>query len=479
MQTWQWVVLAILTGLVFWPALTTPFVQDDYCFLERSLEPHRLPEGFTELRKLHSFRPLSTDLTFTGLYLLFGRNAPAFHLVSLLLHLAVAGVLYAVLLRLGVSRGGGAIGAVLFLLHPMNLWTLTWSSCLQELTSTAAGYGCLLLGLKSVESSASGKWTWIAAASLVAALLCKESAVVYAVILAALLLGRRTDLRRSARALLPSLVVTAVYLAYRLHLGGIPESGLYRMGVGGFVWTHVADHAGWAGSVLLAPVWIALSFAPGAAPATSLSSELPTFAPVAAPALAAVLVFGLLVRNPPTGGRLFAVGVFWWLASLLPVLFLSNHHYAYYGYASFGGLLLAARPLLERFAARLDRHRWIAWVLVAFLLGGTHAETRLFSRMHYLPNRARLVERIGQSLVREVPRPPAKSVFYLAGLPENSSWFVGRERPTSSALRVFYRDPTLESRRAPLGVRPGPIPGRATFVFEYAERRLHRVAVGE
>ncbi len=376
MRTWQWVVLAILTGLVFWPVLTTPFIQDDYVFLERALEPHRLPERFTELRSLHSLRPLSTDVPFTFLYALFGRNAVPFHLLGLVIHLLAARILWGVLLAAGVSKRATSLGTVLFLFHPIAVWVLMWSSCMQELMSTAFGLLCLLLGLKAIDARRVWLLAALAGVSLAVALLSKETAVVFPGILVILLLTSGVRFGRMLRLASPSWIIAAGYLVYRFGLGGIPMETQYEMRAGLFALLRLADHLAWGGLSLVTPLWILVAALPAIPEAVAMKSDLPTLRPVLTLLTLAVLILAAIrARRSGSSGRVVG-GLLWWVAGFLPVIFLSVKHYGYYGYASLGGLILAGSPLLENLPAVPARRKILVDLLALGVLLGTHFQAR-------------------------------------------------------------------------------------------------------
>jgi tetratricopeptide (TPR) repeat protein len=85
-----------------------------------------------------------------------------FHAVSLACHILTAILVYACLIRLGVSSWGAFFGTGVFLFHPVQVEGLAWASLLKDLMATAFCSAALLLYLTYVDSKAEGKAKGIA-----------------------------------------------------------------------------------------------------------------------------------------------------------------------------------------------------------------------------------------------------------------------------------------------------------------------------
>ncbi|GJM20263.1 MAG: hypothetical protein DHS20C15_01780 [Planctomycetota bacterium] len=109
------------------------------------------------------------------------------HVGTLLLHALASLAFFALMLRLGLKRGAALLGATLFALHPVHAEPVSWLSGRMDVGATAAGLLGLLALLSASRHSAAGAPSGVrpqlvdvgAAALFVAALLCKETGVVF------------------------------------------------------------------------------------------------------------------------------------------------------------------------------------------------------------------------------------------------------------------------------------------------------------
>ncbi len=129
------------------------------------------------------FQPLAWNLLWIQTRFATG-HADLFHVVSAVLHAAIAGGVFAFTLRLA-ARGGQTenptlllcttLGALFFALHPLRVETVAWASCQPYLWS--AGFGMLALWFYWNAADATGKAkrsaTRYAAAFFLAGVLCK------------------------------------------------------------------------------------------------------------------------------------------------------------------------------------------------------------------------------------------------------------------------------------------------------------------
>lgn len=321
---WRWGVFASLAGVaVFAPSLFNGFVYDDihnvvnnphiksWLFLESIWTD---PQANSGLSKLYpTWRPLRL-MSWLLDYQVAGLAAWWYHLVNVVLHGAVVGLLFAVMRRLGIGAPAAAIGALVFAVHPVQTETVLWIKERDGLLCHAL----LLLGIWW----ALGRHLWQVPAALLAftaALLSKESAVAAGPVLVLLagcewMRGERDPARWRRWVLLlgGAFAVTVAYLAVRStimgsvgqmdrHLGGTwaatqwTMAGMFARYLGLLAWPHplplafshlpvsgVGDPAAWAGVVLLGGL-VALALA--------------------------------TARRQP----LLAVGIGWMLVSFLPV----------------------------------------------------------------------------------------------------------------------------------------------------------------
>jgi Flp pilus assembly protein TadD len=211
-------VLALLVSLAYGRSLGNDFVFDDAIFLERDARLESLSEaprlfaeplwaftsGPDERGVHHYYRPLQLLPLLLSKTLADGRAWPV-HLLSLLLHLANAVLVYALAFKLVRHAGVALVLAALFALHPSLSESVLWASDIAGLGATA----CLLSALM-VHASALGAWRAPLAVAPLALLapLFKETGV----LLLALMAVFDATARRDAvlRSRLPRAGVAAV-----------------------------------------------------------------------------------------------------------------------------------------------------------------------------------------------------------------------------------------------------------------------------
>jgi len=133
--------LILATIVVYWPALHGGFLWDDDDHISANIKLRSL-SGLWDIW----FKPGATmqyyPLTFTGFwagYHLWGLNPFGYHLLNVVLHGAVAVLLWQVLERLKV-RGALLAGAI-FALHPVNVMSVAWMTELKNTLSGALALG--------------------------------------------------------------------------------------------------------------------------------------------------------------------------------------------------------------------------------------------------------------------------------------------------------------------------------------------------
>ena len=158
----------------------------------------------------------------------FGLSPFAWHLTTLLVHLAVTVLVYRLLFRVIADRLTAAFAAVLFGLHPVHIEAVAWISGVSEPLNAILFLGALLAYVRARERRSP---LWLAASLVlyIVAMLSKETALVLPafVLLYEWLyhpgqaagpppLGQR--LRRAVLFLSPYVLLSLLYVALRIHV---------------------------------------------------------------------------------------------------------------------------------------------------------------------------------------------------------------------------------------------------------------------
>ncbi len=217
-----------MTFLTYLPSLRFQFVYDDWQLIVGNplvhswryvgtlLRTHMWAFGGATFRPNY-WRPLFM-VWLLGNYSLFGLRRAGWHLTAVLLHIAVALLVYALARRLMRDRLLAAAAALIFALHPATIEETSWVLGATESFVALFVLGALMLYIDGGEPYS--RWKRAVAVALYACgLLAKETAValvplvlLYAGLQAAP--GKRAS--GALRAIAPYLAVTAVYLPVRL-----------------------------------------------------------------------------------------------------------------------------------------------------------------------------------------------------------------------------------------------------------------------
>jgi hypothetical protein len=127
--------IALVTVVAYRGLLPRPFAADDYQWLLNVSGPtfgELLRTAFDPSAQTHFYRPL-VWLLFWLQSQLFGLQPEGYHIVSLALHLANAGLLGVLAWRLGAGRWGALFAAAFVALHPAPFESVVWVSAQSEL----------------------------------------------------------------------------------------------------------------------------------------------------------------------------------------------------------------------------------------------------------------------------------------------------------------------------------------------------------
>jgi tetratricopeptide (TPR) repeat protein len=432
---------ALLAGLALYlPSLKIELLADDYVFLSRARTLPLLSWlGSTGCASY--YRPVSRQLYFWGMSHRFGPGPFPFHVFSLLLYLACAGLLAALASRLGGAKAG-TLAALLFVGQHAGSVLTGWACCTQDLFGllfTIAAIGFHLRG-----------WRGAALASLALGLLSKETAgVVPFAILA--LESPPTPGRKPAgtfpalRAAMPYFVVLAVWAALYVSVfqnlpGKLPEAPVLDLHARG------ADMLRGVGLSLMGLVNLDESRL--ALPALE-EDRLRLAGGVALGILALVLAWRS-PATPPAGRRsgapdpsLTRLGLVWAGVSLVPLALIGHRWSAYdnamvgAGAALAGAGWLRARPAPARALA--------AFLLIsgpcADAVGGGESQAGLHSlwSLASLRRLSEFVTGLRTGLLRAHPKLEPGTHVLLANIPPMALLSLYE----SDALRAWYADTTL------------------------------------
>ncbi len=175
------VVVALLTILVFLPALDNGFVawDDDKNFLNnpdyRGLGPANLKWMWTTFHLGH-YVPLSW-MTLGLDYTVWGMRPRGYHLTNVLLHAANASLVFALARRLLRGSDGimaAAFAALFFAIHPLRVESVAWVTERRDMLSLLFALASILTYLRSTDAKFV-RWYWMSVLLFACGLLSKAT----------------------------------------------------------------------------------------------------------------------------------------------------------------------------------------------------------------------------------------------------------------------------------------------------------------
>lgn len=314
-------VIIAVTFLAYIPAMRAGFIWDDDTHVTNNIVTR--PGGLSR-SWFGAEQPDYWPVTWTATWLewrLWGTNAMGYHVVSLVLHAAIALLIWRVLQSLGAR--GAWVAALIFAVHPVNVETVAWITQRKTLLAALFYVTSLRLYLQ-YDRTAGRRWYGASLGAFALSLLSKQIAATMPVVLwmcAWWQRGRisRADVLRSIPffAMAGAASLTEIWFQYNISIG--PEmvrtdSFFSRLASAGWVVWFYLYKALW-------PVHLCFVY-PRWTTSVSLISFLPGLL-----LLAAFLLFWRYRRG---WGRapLFTLGYF--AVSLLPVLGFFNIYFMRY-----------------------------------------------------------------------------------------------------------------------------------------------------
>lgn len=371
---WASLVIVLLTGAAYGPALRAGFIWDDDDHLTANpavAAPDGLQRIWSSLRVSRYY-----PLTLTSFWLqhkLWGLNPKPYHAVNVALHAINGVLLFLVLRRLAIPAAW--LGALLWTLHPVNVESVAW---ITELKNTQSGlfFFCAVLWYLRFEAAGRRRWYLLAVAGGAAAVLSKPSTVVLPVVLLLCVWWEKGRWRAA------DFVRVAPFFAWALGMSALTvleqRGHIERQGEAEWLLPFserliIAGKNVWfyAGKILW-PVNLAFVYPRWEVPAVSVLSRAGLIA------AAAVSVWLWRSRQQPWArAGLFGAGYF--VTALLPVLGFFDVFYFRYSFVADHFQYLAGPGLVALAAAgaarglsrcRLDRARSAVGAVAVLTLAG-------------------------------------------------------------------------------------------------------------
>ena len=214
--------IAAVTLAIYWPALGTGFVGDDFMILHRLRALTGAADALRFFRGefFEYYRPLGF-LSHAVDWAIAGQDSRQFHLTNVLLHTINTVLVFLIGKALAPRTLVGPVAALLFALHASNSEAVIWMSARFDLLATCFSLASIYWLVRG--GAASG---WMPALLFFPALLSKEAAVALPLAAAGWSGFRlRATTPATIARLIPWLGVLALYSALRQLAGGVSAVG--------------------------------------------------------------------------------------------------------------------------------------------------------------------------------------------------------------------------------------------------------------
>lgn len=367
------VLLSAAAVFCFLPLLKYFFAQDDFILMNTAVR-----DGLRSVTDFFSqtpghFRPLTKGVYFGVMYRIFGLNPVPFHAVSIILHVANMILFFLLMRRVRVSVSSALVSSTLFALSVAFFHIVAWISCVQQLLGQCFMLAALIWGIDYVRGGVA-RDKWLSVAAYVLALLCVEQTFgVPAILLLYVYLSpgaerARPAFRKTVDQLSMHLGIMILYLVFIGVWKRAPSTGDYAFSYGVNVLVNFTTYVGWT-----------LHFA------AVLPTRMATGSVVWS---ISHFMLALLVVYHVARGRWREVvfGLFYFVVTISPTLFLANHTFYLHTYIpAFGVLYWIALFVDDVFSLRLLYNRRARLAVLAAVLAGTTAACGMMIRKneHY------------------------------------------------------------------------------------------------
>ena len=256
------VLIVIAVFLAYIPCLNGRFVLDDDLLLTENplIKAADGLNRFWLTTEAQEYYPLTYSMLWIE-WRLWGINPTGYHVISIILHIVEALLIWVVLRKLSIS--GAFLAAMIFAVHPVNVESVAWISQLRNMLALLFFLLSILWYLKAGMPTASvgmapeipsplstlhsPLWYWLSLAAFVLAMLGKGSAAVLPVLLLGIIWWMRPltrwDFVHTAPFFLVSALLTAVNVWFQTHGAEIvirSANFVERLlGAGGVVWFYL------------------------------------------------------------------------------------------------------------------------------------------------------------------------------------------------------------------------------------------------
>ncbi len=410
---WGFILSAV--GLVYFPALTTFFSQDDFTHLAISQASSLTDIGkfFIPIKEGIFYRPLSVQIYTWFSNIIFGLHPMGWHFLALIFHFLNIFLVYKLLVYFLSSKRFALGGALIYGVHPVHFMSLFWVA---EFSMVLGPFFAFLSIYDFVRGRYYRFWLW-----MLLGFLSSELVAAVPLFLIFFLLIRR-EIKKIKWLIMPCAGVVGLFLL-RFVIKPTSLATEYVLSFNPLIW-------------LVNLRWQAIrafGLPEGFRAYWHFTSiKLTIFGLL----LFWLIIIYLLFKNrrelfSVTKYYLAIIGFGWFILSLVPVLFLAHHQSPIYQIVGLPGFILAVLSLLPK-----SINKNLLLILAGLFIFSSFWSIRAMNEYHWITQRARIAKYHLEKLSRHQPK-PGETVVFLNTLP-NSSTEVYLALAGENAVKAFF-----------------------------------------
>lgn len=411
--------ICLVAFLLYFPSIFNYFSHDDFFNLQLARVSSigdfvRFFDLFHAPDRVGSYRPLTTQVYFLVSYF-FNLSSIPLHIVAFIVFFADIFLVYKLTKMLLGQEKVSLVATFLYAVSATHFAHLYWPSIFQET-------GLVFFFLSSVLLFLKKRYVWSFAA-MIGGFMSKETAIMIpAVLTLVVVLFRR---RQEIFKLVPYYLATGIFLYIHLVYYGLPPGDVYKLDFSLKIFNTLAWYILWSFN-------LPEMFVDFVGPGLRLNPNLLNF--YGREVLVIMLSFGatvlaLLFAKKGVPARIFLFCSGWFLATLVPVIFLPWHKFTYELGVPLVGLVILLAVMLPR--TKIAFIFCSAWLLTSFLTLQLTARTHWITLGPKIAWRVREYFEVTQNLQKDV-------VFYDTPADATLPWSPANEVKINLSNQDFF-----------------------------------------
>lgn len=427
---------------LFYPSLNYYFFQDDW-FVLNWVRTGNLASFFEFRTDIIYWRPLSMPIFFLLGKTLFSLNSFGYHVIAFFIFFLLIIFVYKLFSLLLNDRKVALLLAFLYAIWPIHFMSLSWLSTTSYLFGALFQAGAFISFIRFVSSNKSFYW-YVSLASFLLAILSSELALVLPLII--LIWGLLIKKQNYLKILLPFLLINGLYLFVRFIVAPLPAREDYQIQINHLVIDNLFWYLAWSFNLPESfKELIDQSF-----PIKSLRT-LAQFWQITITSLVLVIInVRLIVNKIDKNLKFILFGLIFFVAGLMPVIFLPHHSFNIY-------LTFAGLGLLLIFGLILKNSAKIWWFFISFSwILSSLANLSFIRNTHWITNEQSISKAYIEYTQKTVNNPESNAVFLFRppdkSFSESYNFLIIEGEKTISqslnnddAIQVIYDDTSLKS----------------------------------